>query len=155
MSSNISNIYNKKVIKSQNEIVKKTTIEMKDKEIQSSPLFDVNVNNNNKKKYENIIQTLPSLDEVFISKDNFNSYNIRNINNNEILKREQTIEKNNTFNAKKKNSLNTSPHVQISVLPNSAKFSNIIENFDIYYKIYNNLFNNYDIKNRNYQNLQI
>ena len=128
MSSNISNIYNKKVIKSQNEIVKKTTIEMKDKEIQSSPLFDVNVNNNNKKKYENIIQTLPSLDEVFISKDNFNSYNIRNINNNEILKREQTIEKNNTFNAKKKNSLNTSPHVQISVLPNSAKFSNIIEN---------------------------
>ena len=92
---------------------------MKEEGIQSSPLFDVHSSNN-----QNIIQTLPSLDEYCESKNNYNSYNISNINNKEMLKSEEIDKKNYTFNAKKKNLFIKSPQVQISYLPNSAKFSN-------------------------------
>ena len=110
-----------KAITPENTIKNKLSVEMKEEGIQSSPLFDVNVHSSNN---QNIIQTLPSLDEYCESKNNYNSYNISNINNKEMLKSEEIDKKNYTFNAKKKNLFIKSPQVQISYLPNSAKFSN-------------------------------
>ena len=121
----LNNSYNKKAITPENTITNKLSVEMKEEGIQSSPLFDVNVHSSNN---QNIIQTLPSLDEYCESKNNYNSYNISNINNKEMLNSEEIDKKNYTFNAKKKNLFIKSPQVQISYLPNSAKFSNNIDN---------------------------